>query len=134
MDFPASSARAPFRHAWTQEQLVWRAANPVNPIFMGSHAADESLLFARTDKPGFVVEAATDIALPEGVLRRGSPLPLRLHLGLSPSGAARRGLGMAVPARLRPSPLHLIYRSLDGALPTLPAAEVQFNFLDFDAY
>lgn len=133
-DWRIVNAHAAFRHDWSQDHLAWRSSSPTNPIFVGSRDSDGSVLFAKTDKPGIVVEAETDVALADRALSQKSPSPLRLHLGLSPSGAARRGLSMTVPDRLRPSPLNLIYRSLDGVMPTLPAAEVQFNFLDFDAY
>ncbi|MGO4702308.1 GNAT family N-acetyltransferase [Dyella sp. 2RAB6] len=133
-DWNAVKARAAFRHDWTQEHLAWRAASPTNPVFVGSQDAGGSVLFAKTDKPGIVVEGETGVVLADGALPRQSPSLLRLYLGLSPSGAARRGLSMGVPDRLRPSPLNLIYRSLDGVMPALPATEVQFNFLDFDAY
>jgi GNAT superfamily N-acetyltransferase len=133
-DWDSVRARAVFWHDWTQDHLVWRAGSPSNPIFVGSCGAGGSVLFARTDKPGIVVEGETNVILRNDGLLRKSASPLRLHLGLSPRQAARRGLSIAVPERLRQSPLNLIYRSLDGAVPTLPAAEVQFNFLDFDAY
>jgi len=133
-DWDAVKARAAFRHDWSQEHLAWRAASPTNPLFVGGQDAGGSVLFARTDKPGIMVEGETGVALASGALPQKSPSPLRLYLGLSPSGTARHGLSMAVPDRLRPSPLNLIYRSLDDAVPALPATEVQFNFLDFDAY
>ena len=37
-------------------------------------------------------------------------------------------------ARLRPSPLNLIYRSFSERVARLDPARIQFTFLDFDAY
>ncbi|MGN6237766.1 GNAT family N-acetyltransferase [Dyella sp.] len=126
--------RAAFWHCWTEDHLVWRAGSPANQIFVGSRNAGSSVLFAKTDKPGIVVEGEASVILVDDGLPRKLPSLLRLYLGLSPGQLARRSLSITVPGRLRQSPLNLIYRSLDSALPTLPATEVHFNFLDFDAY
>ena len=55
--------------------------------------------------------------------------PLALHVGLNDLAGFR---GIALPERLRPSPLNLIHRSLET--PARRASIVRFELLDFDAY
>lgn len=55
--------------------------------------------------------------------------PAALHVGLNDLVDFR---GVALPRRLRASPLNLIYRSL--LAPPRDPAVVRFEFLDFDAY
>ena len=55
--------------------------------------------------------------------------PLALHVGLNDLVDFR---GIALPGRLRASPLNLIYRSL--VTPAREASIVRLEFLDFDAY
>ncbi|MBS0360304.1 MAG: GNAT family N-acetyltransferase, partial [Proteobacteria bacterium] len=66
---------------------------------------------------------------------RGAPLAATLFLGLEPrAGLGRHGF-LAIPERLRPSPLNLIWRPLDGTVPkALDREAVALNFLDFDPY
>jgi hypothetical protein len=55
--------------------------------------------------------------------------PIALHVGLNDLVDFR---GLALPERLRESPLNLIYRSLQTE--PRPASLARFEFLDFDAY
>jgi hypothetical protein len=55
--------------------------------------------------------------------------PIALHVGLNERA---RFSGVALPRRLRESPLKLIHRALDGSED--PPSIVRFEFLDFDAY
>ncbi len=43
-------------------------------------------------------------------------------------------IAVSIPARLRPSPLRLIYFDHDDRHARLDAERVLFNFLDFDAF
>lgn len=54
-------------------------------------------------------------------------------LGLHPS-RRRRGVALAIPPSLRPSPLNLIFLDLTSQHRTLQRSDVQFEALDFDAY
>lgn len=54
--------------------------------------------------------------------------PLAVHAGFNDRAVLR---GLPLPARLRPSPLNLITRSLDSTVVPAPA---RFEFIDFDAY
>jgi len=78
------------------------------------------------------VERTLDGAAAAALVRaacRTHRAPLALHLGIN-DGVSFRGL--ALPERLRPSPLNLIFRALDGT--PRSAQPVRFEALDFDAY
>ena len=66
----------------------------------------------------------------------GAPMlsPLRLFIGLAPDANSRYWNYASIPARLRPSPLNLIWRPFAPRVAQLDPARIQFTFLDFDAY
>jgi GNAT superfamily N-acetyltransferase len=126
---------ASFERVRTPAALAWRCANPDNPVRMRRAGA-----LWRFDAAALgVARAYGELALPAGADWRAPPAPsgwapARLYLGLVPD-AERRFTGYpAIPARLRPSPLNLIYRSLSGRVAQLDPTAIRFTFLDFDAY
>lgn len=129
-------AAVSFERLRTPAALAWRCANPDNPVRMRRAGA-----LWRFDAAaiGSVARAYGELALAPGADWRAAPAaggwaPARLYLGLVPD-AERRFTGYpTIPARLRPSPLNLIYRSLSGRVAQLDAAAIRFTFLDFDAY
>src|SRR5262249_32250212 len=67
--------------------------------------------------------------------RARGPLAVKLHLGLVPKAAGRRGaLWFDIPQRPRPSPLNLIFRPLAQAVAIPDGDAALLNVLDFDAY
>ncbi|MBS0334448.1 MAG: GNAT family N-acetyltransferase [Proteobacteria bacterium] len=133
-----SEAALQYQGAWRTDLLRWRLANPD-----GRYAAARfgSLLgvWAKTHLPFVHCVAllpADAAALDLGVrVGRRAPLGASLFLGLEPRIDLGRQGFMAIPDRLRPSPLNLIWRALDDTVPrTLDPGAVALNFLDFDPY
>lgn len=126
-------ADARFRLAWPPVQLQWRLRNPVNPVRAFVLSDGSAGYLAATGRP--LLHAWAQAPCPERLPLPDSRVssPLRVWLGLMPAGSGRFGFYGDVPRCLRPSPLNLIVRSLEGPL-TLAAGEVLFNFLDFDAF
>lgn len=122
-----------FQVAWSREGLTWRLANPVARYSVARRgellevraATNVPLLACAAWIPGDVGVTAT---------AKASPLP-PLFIGLDPRfPLGARGF-LRVPDRLRPSPLNMIWRSLEASMPSILDAEaVVLNFLDFDPY
>lgn len=135
IDWPAACRVAAFRREWTESHLAWRARNPHNAIRLTRSKHGGLTAHARTDKTGIIVAGELFPAGPLTSMRFESvPILPRLFLGLLPAGTYRPGLAMDIPNALRPSPLNLIYLSLDQKETSLPADQIALNFLDFDAY
>jgi len=132
---PGQGAAPSFERRRSPAALAWRCANPGNPVRLRRHGA----LWQADAAALGLARAYAELALPAGEPWQASDAgggwaPARLYLGLVPD-AERRFTGYpAIPQRLRPSPLNLIYRSLSGRVPQLDAAAIRFSFLDFDAY
>jgi GNAT superfamily N-acetyltransferase len=130
---------ASFERVRSPAALAWRCANPDNPVRMRRHGAlwrfDAAALPLTRAYGELALPAAADPALAQAAAATdGAWAPARLYLGLVPD-AERRFTGYpTIPARLRPSPLNLIYRSLSGRVAQLDPAAIRFSFLDFDAY
>jgi len=125
--------------AWTSEALRWRLALP--GAHYALHRTGELLAVSCLDRRhgvrvAILLKVFASSAVP-GAVRRGlvaavcrfHRAPLALHVGLNDLAGFR---GVPLPARLRDSPLNLIYRSLEDTAPQMPM--VRFEFLDFDAY
>lgn len=124
---------------WTLDTLRWRLARP--GFHYALHRGDNMLAVSCADRRYTVPVAillkifAVD-RIPGRVQRalvraacRFHHAPLALHVGLNETVDFS---GVALPRRLRESPLNLIYRSLGAS--KRPASIVNFEFLDFDAY
>jgi GNAT superfamily N-acetyltransferase len=126
---------AGFRRYWDKSSLAWRVANPSNRIGCAAPRGPVSTYVARTGNPVIRVVAST--LTPDGVepsgLRWSLPGPM-LFLGTLPRAHRLRRSFIRVPDRFRPSPLNLIYRSLDGRTPRIGTRESLITFLDFDAF
>lgn len=122
---PPSPGTAVFARAWTRESALWRAQRPYRAYRWSGEG-----LYAATDMP-LVRALITDDPL--FTQTRSDALgfrPVTLFIGRDPGGKAR---GLAIPDRLKPSPLNLIFLDLRGRR-TLDAAGVRFRVADFDAY
>lgn len=138
IDLDLVKDRAAFSRCWSATSLTWRLANPNNAVHVRNTrsklqcfaAAKGLLLPAYAELPADLPGASPEFALPVAPLLS----PLRLFLGLLPSGTCRFATYVDIPQRYRPSPLNFIYRSLDDHEPKLDKDSISFSFLDFDAY
>jgi len=121
-----------FQVEWGPEQIAWRLANPAARYAVSRHRG-LTIASAATHLPGVRCVALLD---PEVEVAATRPAPgAGLFIGLEPRlGLALPGF-IALPDRLRPSPLNLIYRPLSEAAPAeLDPAATRISFLDFDPY
>lgn len=124
---------------WTPETLRWRLARPGARYAL--HRADDLLAVSCQDsrhgiRVAILLKVFAESRVSAGTRRalvraacRFHRAPIALHVGLNDLVDLR---GVALPERLRESPLNLIYRSLQAQPPA--ASIVRFEFLDFDAY
>ncbi len=125
--------------AWSPESLQWRLTRPdstyevhdggdwiaVSTVDRSQHIPIAILLAVISARPLTVAEARAVVRR----LCRVHASPLVLHAGFNDHWPLR---GVPLPARLRPSPLNLIFRRLDSDAPAPSVG--RFEFLDFDAY
>jgi predicted N-acetyltransferase YhbS len=134
IDMRAALAEAEFAHRWRDATLAWRMNNPANPLRVVGECEDSLRVEGASSLPLLRARAV--------IPRAGVSLAVRPELwprpavviGLAPTGTLRRRCAMTIPARLRPSPLRLIYFDHERGNTPLDAARVLFNFLDFDAF
>jgi GNAT superfamily N-acetyltransferase len=122
-----------FERIWSADSLQWRCANPINPVRCKTNGSVWQFFV-----PGPpMVSAYAELAAEQGWQPAGTSAPhspLRLYLGLVPDAVRGFGTYASIPARLRPSPLNLIYRPLTAGTAQLDPSAINFTFLDFDAY
>ncbi len=137
LDAAAEQGEATVR--WTPETLRWRVASPragyavhdggdwiaVTTVERGSHVPVAVVLAVLAARPLRVSEVG---ALVRRACRRHRA-PLALHVGHNDRLPLR---GVALPDRLRPKPLNMVFRRLSGEGPVPRFG--RFEFLDFDAY
>lgn len=127
-------AQAQFRRLWSPDALAWRSANPINKLTLHP-APDRARLLAPALLGGMCAAVAEiPMSAPSQLPTGGRPQLLRLMIGRTPTGWGGSPLYRDIPARLRPSPLNLIYRSLSRRVDTIEPDRIFFTFLDFDAY
>lgn len=128
-----SDAPIGFQVDWAPASLAWRLANPAAKYrvarqgdLLGVWAETGfSLLRCAAFLPGHAEVAATS----------GRPWTPPLFIGLEPRLSLAAHGFTPIPARLRPSPLNMIWRRLDESLPeALDPETAAVNFLDFDPY
>jgi Acetyltransferase (GNAT) domain len=124
---------------WTPETLRWRLARPGARYAL--HRTDDLLAVSCEDsRHGVRVAILLKVFATSRISDRSRRAlvraacrfhraPIALHVGLNDLVDFR---GIALPERLRESPLNLIYRSLEAK--PRSASIVHFEFLDFDAY
>lgn len=135
IDWHRVEERSQFAKHWTASNLAWRCANPRNQIshrtngdLVQFHSTGKSLhIAAYSELPTFRAPVTTETL-------KGEAPALRLFLGLVPENCCNMRHYAAIPQWMRPSPLNLIYRSLNRTVSQLDARTVEFSFMDFDAY
>jgi len=122
-----------FQVDWSPASLAWRLANPA-ARYRVARQGDLLGVWANTGVPGLRC-AAFITGHPEVAATGGRPWIPPLFIGLEPRLSLPAHGFAPIPARLRPSPLNMIWRRLDPALPeTLDPATAAVSFLDFDPY
>ena len=127
------------RH-WDLAELTWRLADPSKSFSL--FATDEALVVTcRTTQKGCPVAVILKILTSRpnsldmrrfvNAACRHHRAPVALYAGTNPAVILK---GITVPARLRPSPLNLIVKSLDTARSVADCTPTTFEFLEFDAY
>lgn len=122
-----------FQVDWTPANLAWRLANPT-ATYRVARQGDLLGVWADTGVPmlrcAAFLPGHAEVA-PNG----GRPWTPPLFIGLDPRLSLQAHAFAPIPSRLRPSPLNMIWRSLDESLPeTLDPATIAISFLDFDPY
>jgi hypothetical protein len=124
---------------WTPETLRWRLGRP--GVRYALHRTDDLLAVScRDSRHGIRVAILLKVFATSRISHSSQRAlvravchfhraPIALHVGLNDLADFR---GIALPERLRESPLNLIYRSLQSE--PRPATIKRFEFLDFDAY
>jgi len=135
-----AASEVELERAWSQEELAWRLACPARGYRRGASGGGVTI-YAPTGRFGIWIELARR---PASECRLGSALarlpglgvrnPIRMWMGLDPDRDWSGQPWPRLPARLRPSPLNLIYRDLRTPGRRLDAGHVRFAAIDFDAY
>lgn len=124
-----------FVRSWDSKTLAWRAANPANPLSIKKGAGGIVLRGRSSNK---LIDAAA--FMPNSIIQsapleigHGTAAPLTVGLGLAPSGNYNN-VGVCLPEKLKPAPLHLIFRHLTEPNMTITVDRISFSFCDFDAF
>lgn len=125
---------------WTPTTLAWRLASPGADYAL--HRLPGALVISTRERRAglsvaVLMAVITDHELErrelDAIVRaacRHHRAPVALHVGINALAPVR---GVPLPARLRPSPLNLIFRWIDDRRAAAPHIG-RFELLDFDAY
>lgn len=121
---------------WSKQSLDWRVANPVNPVSLIDRGSRQLTALASAGKPGLNVMAVLPSRAHAQVLasqRVCSWLMPKVFVGAVPD--YRFGINFqAIPERIKPSPLNLIYKNLVDSSDRVSLEKCFITFLDFDAF
>jgi GNAT superfamily N-acetyltransferase len=124
---------AVWRREWSDAALGWRLRHP---LFRYRQRRGRGLVFYLLARRGVQtivrIERAKTSPPTLGTGLSGLPIP-RVWVGLNP-GIRFRGPSLAMPRRLRSSPLNLIFRSLTTKSLRLDSAKIAFEGIDFDVF
>ena len=126
---PQSDAPTDYARIWNERSRSWRLQNPVRSYHMA-----RGRIACSSGIPLLKVLLSSSAWDNEGTSTAFCMThPATMWIGLAPA-LRWRGLGLPLPALLRPSPLHLIFLDLTGQGRRLDPARVTFDAIDFDAY
>jgi GNAT superfamily N-acetyltransferase len=128
---PKSNLPLQFQRIWKPANLIWRCANPANPL-RTSKQFDGCVFMADTEYKGICAYAELLDNAVSNYSTRFIPLKLKLVLGLFPQGLPPSYF--KIPEFLKPTPLNFIFKPLQPMVPIPNRGAVHFTFLDFDAY
>ncbi len=125
-----------FTRQWTKEQLAWRMRNPQRG-YLYKRKEGYTHIYADPGRTGvkalLAIFPEDDISLVR-MFHQPPGKWLTLYIGMDPNIRQRGWFNLPIPKLLRPSPLNLIFRDIDGCLGQLDKETVRFRALDFDAY
>ncbi|MFT5042715.1 MAG: hypothetical protein ACI8TX_003708, partial [Hyphomicrobiaceae bacterium] len=125
-----------FQKLWNAETIAWRLSPP-HVCYRYEDRATLARVIGPTGRAGIEVMLgyvpARSIPTDRPVRRR-SPNPLRLWLGLDERIDWKRSLYRDLPMRFRPSPLNLIFADLTASGVGIDPQRVRWSGLDFDDF
>ena len=107
----------------SEEWYKWRVSNPTHSYVKRKYGTYSEQL-----KPGLRAILTQDYKS-----ENSNFLGACLWIGLSPEKESR-GIMFEFPDKLKPSPLNLIFRDLQGDIGILDKEKIHFELFDFDAY
>lgn len=108
---------------WNAESIDWRVNNPSNILSVGHH-----FIKSKSDLPFVNIQMFKQ----KGLSGKNDKVGFTLWMGKS-NKVKKKGIFINLPDRLKPSPLNLIFRSLNTDLEYNPK-DISFECIDFDAY
>ncbi len=133
-DWKKAIDAANFRRSWTADSFKWRLNNPANPVTVVTRSDGSAAVECSARRP--LIQAYGETWL-DGlrVESNGAILPgPKVFIGLFPASVKPYKTYVTIPAKLRPSPLNLIYRDLLQSSFNIDKSGVLLNFFDFDAF
>lgn len=133
---PKLEVEVSYMRKWNAETLQWRLSNPSNAYYI-EQRGKQFQVFSKTNYPfidavlgAYTLTDASVIACTEK-----KPPVFKIWLGMDARTNFNKSAFLNIPTKLRPAPLHLIYKGLsENCTSKLSAASVVFQALDFDAY
>lgn len=114
---------------WDFESLNWRLKNPSAKYFR-----DNQAVMSKTDVYGMFAQIKNcEEVLPLGLnINQGKAL-FNTWIGLSKDKKVS-GCFINMPDKLKPSPLNLLFKDLQGHIPMFDKDQICFELADFDAF
>jgi len=114
---------------WEDESLSWRVKNPSATYFR-----DNQAVMSKTDSVGMFAQIMNgeDILPLDLTMKQGKAL-FTTWIGLSKDKKVS-GCFINMPDKLKPSPLNLLFKDLQGFIPLFDKDQICFELVDFDAF
>ena len=130
-----AGAPVQFERVWNQASLAWRLARPDLP-YRVQRRAERANVFAPGGLLGIQVELGTFPSrwVPDSLPAASFANPLRVWIGVDPARSWSRRPYVDIPVRLRPAPLHFVFRDLSGRGRRLEPDRLRADMLDYDQF
>jgi predicted N-acetyltransferase YhbS len=125
-----------FEKLWNEETIAWRLSPP-HVCYRYEDRGTLARVLAPTGKAGIeaILGHVPARTVPTGrPVRRASPNPLRLWVGIDTRIDWGRTLYRNLPLKLRPSPLNLIFADLSASGIGVDPQRVRWSGMDFDDF
>ena len=136
-----SESEADFERLWDEDAARWRLASPTIPYAVSRTANGTLRIEGPSVSPaipgvGVIVREFRGPALSLEPRPPAPPAlrPCKLYVGIDPDIEWGRSCYVPLPMRLRPSPLNLIVKDIQGTGLTVDARHVRIWPLDFDDF